>query len=77
MVATLYHHDDVTGPPFVVLTPHEARHYSVEPILLGCNGDVLQARDRTLPGAVTTISAEGSTSVVLVSIASTRGVDLG
>ena len=59
MVAIFYHHDGGTAPPFVVLTPYEARHCFVEHIALDCNVDGLQAMDGTPPGAVTTIGAGG------------------
>ena len=77
IVATLYHNNDGTVAPFLALTPHEARDYCVEPISLGCNRNVMQARDGTLPGAVTTAGAEGSTNIASISIAGTGGIDLG
>ena len=36
MVATSSHHNDSTVPPFAVSKPHEAGHYFVEPMALGC-----------------------------------------
>ena len=44
---------------------------------LGCNGDIVQARDRKLPGTVTTTGAEGSTSIASANIAGTGCIDLG
>ena len=76
IVATLYHNDDGTVPTFVAPTPHEVRHYFIKPMALGCNGDILLARDGTLPGEVTTTGAEGSISVALASAARTGGIDL-
>ena len=40
IVATLYHNDDRTVPPFIAPIPHEVKHYFVEPMILGCNGDI-------------------------------------
>ena len=77
MVATLYHHDHGIAPPFVAPTPHEMGHHFVEPIALGRNGNVLQAKNGMLPGAVLTTGAGGSTSVALASILGTRGIDWG
>ena len=53
IVATLYHYDNSTVAPFIVPTPHKVGNYFVEPMALGCNSDVPQARDGTLPGEVT------------------------
>ena len=77
MVATLYHYGDGTAPPFKALTLHKARHYFIEPIPLGCSGNVPQARDVTLPGEFTTIDAVESTIVASTSIARTGDIDLG
>ena len=63
MVATLYHHDNGTAPPFIMPTPHEARHYFVEPMALDCSGNIAQARDVTILGAATTTVDQGFTSV--------------
>ena len=71
IVATLYHHGNRTAPPFVVSTPYGVRYKFVEPMALGCSGDVPKARDITLPGAAITTGAKGSTSVALASIAGT------
>ena len=60
IVATLHHQNDSIVPPFVVLTPHEMRYCFVEPMALGCNGDVLQARDGALSRTVITTGTEGS-----------------
>ena len=54
-------------------------------MVLGCNGDLLQAMDKTPPGTLTTTDTGGPTSVVIASIAKsgvyvgggTEGVDLG
>ena len=77
IAATLYHYDNAIAPLFVALTPHKTRHYFVEPMALGCNSDLLQAKDRVLSGALITTGAWASTSVALTSIVGTKSVDWG
>ena len=85
IVATLYYYNNATVPPFVMQILNEMRHCFVEPMVLGCNGNVLQTTDGTPPRAATTISTRGPTSVVMASIAKsgayngggTGGIDLG
>ena len=84
MVATFYHYNNETAHLFIMPTPYEAKQNFVKPMVLGCNGDVLQAMDRTLLGAVKTTGARGPTSAVSASITKsgayisggTRGVNL-